>query len=370
VGWLRVAVACAIKAVRSSLTERSVLVQSVTLPVNYLIMMSLFALAGSHAPTAVVMLDHGHYAQQFVAAMREAGSFRITMLSQAQAAARMRQGTLVSTVTIPASFGRAVAHGQAVHVQCQINGIDEDLTADTQRGMRLALTTFYAHAMPGTIPVTASEHNEYSAPAGYILFLALSITVIAFMVSGLLQAGNAAARDWERGTVKEILLAPAPRSAVLAGQMAGAYIAALPAAVIVLGVVTAVNGAWPANPGLVIGAALLTLAVFVAAGTALGTAVKDRSVLAILVRGVPVPLFFLSGVFGALTFQTPAVQAIGASQPVHYAIVLEQMAFRGYGTGTLPLGADAAVLGGYLAVFAVLAAAALRFSGRAIRKAG
>ena len=82
------------------------------------------------------------------------------------------------------------------------------------------------------------------------------------------------------------------------------------------------------------------------------------------------PLFFLSGVFGALTFQTPAVQAIGAFQPVHYAIVLEQMAFRGYGTGTLPLGADAAILGGYLAVFAVLAAAALRFSGRAIRKAG
>jgi hypothetical protein len=178
--------------------------------------------------------------------------------------------------------------------------------------------------MPGTIPVTASEHNEYSAAAGYIPFLAISITVIALMVSGLLQAGNAAARDWERGTVKEILGAPAPRSAILAGQMAGAYLAALPAAVIVLAVVTAVSGAWPANPG----------------------------------------------VFGALTFQTPAVQAIGAFQPVHYAIVLEQMAFRGYGTGTLPLGADAAILGGYAAVFAVLAAAALRFSGRAIRKAG
>ena len=38
------------KDIRSALTERSTLLQSVTLPVNYLIMMSLFVLAGSHAP--------------------------------------------------------------------------------------------------------------------------------------------------------------------------------------------------------------------------------------------------------------------------------------------------------------------------------
>ena len=57
------------KDIRSALTERSTLVQSITLPVNYLIMMSLFVLAGSHAPTAVVMYDHGPYARQFVTTM-------------------------------------------------------------------------------------------------------------------------------------------------------------------------------------------------------------------------------------------------------------------------------------------------------------
>lgn len=368
--WLQAAWACAVRAVRSALTERSVLVQSVTLPVNYLIMMSLFALSGSAAPAAVVLLDHGPYAQQFVTAMRESGSFRVSMLTPAQAAARMSQGTLVAIVTIPATFDRAVQRHQAVRIQTTINGIDQDLTDDAERGMRLALATFYARAKPGMIPITVREHDEYSATTGYIPFLAISITVIALMVSALLQAGNAAARDWERNTVKTILLAPAPRSAVLAGQMAGAYVASLPAAVIVLAVVTAVTGAWPANPGLVIGIALLTLAAFTAAGTALGTAVKDRSVLALLIRGGPVPLFFLSGVFGALTFQTTTIQAIGALQPVHYAIVLEQAAFKGFETGTLPLGDDMLILAGYLAIFAILASAALRFSGRAVRKAG
>lgn len=68
--WLQVAWACAVKDVRIALTERSTLVQSISLPVNYMIMMVLFVLAGSHTPAAVVMHDRGPYAQQFVAALR------------------------------------------------------------------------------------------------------------------------------------------------------------------------------------------------------------------------------------------------------------------------------------------------------------
>ena len=64
------------------------LIQTVSLPVNYLIMMSLFVLAGSHAPTAVVMHDHGPYARQFVAAMRQADSFRLEVETGAAAARR------------------------------------------------------------------------------------------------------------------------------------------------------------------------------------------------------------------------------------------------------------------------------------------
>jgi ABC-type multidrug transport system permease subunit len=77
-----------------------------------------------------------------------------------------------------------------------------------------------------------------------------------------------------------------------------------------------------------------------------------------------VPLFFLSGVFAPLSFQTRAVQDIGQLMPVHWAIVLTQSAFKGFGTGTLPLGTDAAILGGYLTLFAVLSAAALALTRR------
>ncbi len=46
------------------------------LPMNMLILLSLFVLAGSNAPTAVVMEDRGPYAQAFYQAMSQAHSFR------------------------------------------------------------------------------------------------------------------------------------------------------------------------------------------------------------------------------------------------------------------------------------------------------
>ncbi len=360
--WLRVIWACAAKDVRSALTERSTMIQSVSLPINYLIMMSLFALSGSAAPTAVVLLDHGHYAQQFVASMQRSDSFRLRVETPAQASAQMHEGTLVAVVTVPANFDRAVARQQPVRVSMQVNNLDEDLTDDVHRAIRLSVTSFYARTDPKQVSIVTSEQDAYPSDTGYIPFLAISITVIALMVSGLLQAGNAAAREFEKGTIKELLLAPARPWAMLIGRMLGAFLISLPAGIIVVGVVTVVIGGRPADILLVAGVCLLTLAVFVAAGTAFGLLIRDRSAFTILTRAVPVPLFFLSGVFSPLTFQTRAVYDIGVALPVHYAVVLQQLAFKGFRTGTLSPGIDALVLAGYVAAFVLLAVVALRLT--------
>ena len=366
---LRVIWGCAWKDIRSALTERSTLLQSVSLPVNYLIMMSLFVLAGSHAPTAVVMNDHGPYARQFVTAMRQAGSFRLEVTGAAAARQQFRAGSLVAVVTIPAGFDRAVARHQPMAIPVQVNNLDQDLTNDAHRAMRLVVTKFYAHADPALVNIVAENKDAYARDTGYIPFLAMSIIVIALMVSGLLQAGNAASRDWENATIKELLLAPAKEWEILAGRMLGAFMVALPAAAVVLGVVIFVVGDHPARLALTCGVSMLTLAVFVAAGNALGTALKDRSTLAILTRALPVPLFFLSGVFGPIGFQTGVVQAIATVLPIHYAIVLEQLGFKWFTTSTLSPATDALILAGYLVVFICLSGIALRLSRPAAARA-
>jgi ABC-type multidrug transport system permease subunit len=138
--------------------------------------------------------------------------------------------------------------------------------------------------------------------------------------------------------------------------------------VVVVAVVVFVVGDHPARLALTAAVSLLTLAVFVAAGTALGTALKDRSVLAVLTRALPVPLFFLSGVFGPIGFQTGAVQGIATVLPIHYAIVLEQLGFKAFTTSTLSPATDAVVLAGYLVAFLCLSGIALRLSRPAAAK--
>src|ERR1051326_2380643 len=137
---LRVIWACTVKDIKSSLTEWSTLLQTITLPVNYLIMLSLFVLSGSNAPTAVVMLDHGPSAQAFYQAMSRAHSFRLTNMTASQAHAQLLEGKLIAVVTIPPNFDAAISHKRPIQIPVDVNNLNEDLTDDVHRAIRLSIT--------------------------------------------------------------------------------------------------------------------------------------------------------------------------------------------------------------------------------------
>src|SRR5690349_11600261 len=95
---LRVIWACIKKDVRTALTERVFTIVGVFIPVNFLILMSLFVLAGSNAPTAVVMQENGPYARQFYDAMSHAHSFRLQHTTAAEAQHLLETGRIVAVV--------------------------------------------------------------------------------------------------------------------------------------------------------------------------------------------------------------------------------------------------------------------------------
>src|SRR5438309_8927819 len=96
---LRVIWACMKKDIKSALTERIFTILSVFVPVNFLILLSLFVISGGQAPTAVVMNDTGPYAQQFYTAMSQAHSFRLQKASTTEAEQLIQQGHIVAVVT-------------------------------------------------------------------------------------------------------------------------------------------------------------------------------------------------------------------------------------------------------------------------------
>lgn len=82
---VRVIWACMKKDIKTALSERAFTIIGVFLPLNVLILLSLFVVGGGHAPTAVVMYDTGPYAQQFYNAMNSAHSFSLQKASASQA---------------------------------------------------------------------------------------------------------------------------------------------------------------------------------------------------------------------------------------------------------------------------------------------
>ncbi|GCE21579.1 ABC transporter permease [Dictyobacter kobayashii] len=359
---LRVIWACMLKDIKSTLTERTFTIISIFVPLNVLILLSLFVLAGSQAPTAVVMHDTGPYAQQFYSAMSHAHSFRLRTASATEAQQLIETGKIVAVVTIPADFDARIHQNQPVQVGVQINNLNTDFTNDIRRAIPLSITTFYSKAFPTLVVVTPHESDLQPQDTDYVPYLAVSILVVGLTLGGILQAGTAASREYENMTIKELLLSPASRWAITVGKMLGAFIVSLASAVVVLLVLILVIGIWPAHWGEMIGITLLTLLLFVALGTLLGTLIKQRQPVLVLSFGTAIPLFFISGAFGPLSFTTPAIQVIAQIFPMYYAIVLQQHAFHNFILNTYGLGTNALILAAYALVIIILTAIVLRRS--------
>src|SRR5438876_11354796 len=137
---LRVIWACMKKDIKSALTERVFTIIGIFVPVNVLILMSLFVLSGGQAPTAVVMHDTGPYAQQFYDAMAHAHSFILQKNSAQEAEALIQAGRIVTVITIPADFDARIQRNEPVQVDVQINNLNTDFTNDIRRGVPLSIT--------------------------------------------------------------------------------------------------------------------------------------------------------------------------------------------------------------------------------------
>lgn len=359
----RVIRATAVKDVKSALTERTFTILGVLIPLNFLLLFLLFVLTGGEAPTAVVVQERGPYAQQFVAALRGAHSFILQETNARQAQQRMQQGRIVAIITVPASFDADLRAGRQTALPVTINNLDVDFTNDIRRAVPLAITSFYAAAFPNQVVVQAHEVDAYAQDTGYVQYLAVSILVIGVLLGGLLQASTGAAREYERGTITELLLAPVSPWAIQAGKILGALAVNALSVLVVLVVVVLGLRVWPAHWGELLGFALLLMVLFTALGTLAGSLIRRQQAAIPLCLGLALPLFFLSGAFGPANWGDQVVYAVARLEPVYYAIAVFQQAFHGFVTTPTSPTANAAVLVAFALAALALSAAAVRGRG-------
>ena len=190
---------------------------------------------------------------------------------------------------------------------------------------------------PQAGPVFAGDYLTYMAPG------AAALAVLSSAVMG----GAALLQERLSGVLRQYLVAPVPRSAILAGTVGSAVTKAVLQAVLVLLLAGLVGARWQVEASLAVAAfAGLAALAMGFAGLAAFFASRAPSMAAFhgLITLFNVPLLFASNALYPLEGQPPWLRTVAMVNPTSYAIELLRLAL---GTGPnelLGVGGNLAVL--------------------------
>lgn len=315
-------------------------------PLGFLLVSALGAAAVGRSPVALVTLDSGAKGQQMAQIIHNADVFRITDASPQHAQVLLNNIDVVAIITIPADFTQRVDAHRSAPIDVTVNNLNLDFTNDIRRAVPDVITQYYqAHGRASPILVTMHETDLRSRDVQLFQYAVLPTMLLLLMVSGLINGGLSTAHEWERNTVKELLLSPTARGAIIAGKVLAGFVITF-----VLGTLVLLLGdllGWTQPQGIYWANTLLIIALVSLFSSGLGVAIaaalrRIQVVIAISIN-VSLYLFFLAGGIGVLAFEPGWLQTIAAFVPLTYGRhALEQAIFY---SSSDQLGLDVTVLG-------------------------
>src|SRR5438128_3325345 len=202
---------------------------------------------------------------------------------------------------------------------------------------------------------------QRAGEGSYIQFMAPGVIGMAVLFTAMF-SGIAMLWDRQFGFLKETLVAPVPRLAIMIGRtLGGATVAVLQGTLIF--VVTLVAGFRPASV-LAVPLAFLLIAliavVFAALATAIGSTIKEMQGFQMVMNFLVMPIFFLSAAIYPLQGLPRVLAALTRLDPLTYGVDGMRGLLIGRGSAHLGVAFDVAVLLSVGVVF--VAAGAWRFS--------
>jgi ABC-2 type transport system permease protein len=306
----------------------------------------LGAQAVGRSPVALVVQDSGPQGLQIAQAIRDADVFRLQEVDAAQAQVLLKNLDVVAVVSIPAGFSQHVVAHQSATVDVTVNNLNLDFTNDIRRAVPDAITRYYAaEGNQSPVKISMDEHNLRARDIQLFQYSVLPIVILLLIISGLITGGNAAAREWESATVKELLLSPAPGGAIIAGKVLAGFLTSFGLGMLVL--LAAFGLGWIYPQGIYWLNATLVVGLVALFGASLGVAIGAalRRIMPVIAVSINLSfyLFFLAGGMGVLAFEPEWLQNIAAFVPLTYGTHALQMALF-YNSADL-LGRDVLVLG-------------------------
>jgi ABC-type multidrug transport system permease subunit len=329
-------------------------------PLFFLIVQALGAEAVGRSPVALVVEDRGPEGARIAQTIRAADVFRLREVNAQQAQTLLRNLDVVAAITIPGGFTAQVQAHQPAPIDVTVNNLNLDFTNDIRRAVPDTITQYYEQqGAASPIKITMREQDLRPRDVELFQYAVLPTIVLLLTISGVMTSGLSAAREWEQRTVKELLLAPVPGGAIIAGKVLAGFVTTFVLGLVVLGLGTALGWIHPAGLGWLTTLLIMALVALFAAGLGVAIGVSLRRVMPVIAVAINVALylFFLAGGVGVLAFEPEWLQTIAAFVPLTYGTHALQMALfynsadaLGQDVAVLALAALATVIAGSLAV--------------------
>ncbi len=315
------------------------------LPVNLLLLLSLFALTGYNAPTALVVQEDTPLARAYVQALRDAyNSFELRPMDVDTARRQLRAAKLVAIIEIPPGFDAGVRAGRTVPVNLTIDNVNLDLTEDVRRAVPAAAALFAAREGFPQVRLRADLHNRHPKDTGYVEYLGVSAIALAACIAGGVLGGTVTAREWETGVARMLLVSPRGATVVLAGRLLAAGIVATIASVITGLVVWFGYGVPPQHPVEAVAGIVATVAASTLIGGLVGARVRRVLPIAPLLIGATLPFYLDSGALEPQRFDGEWLFRIAHVSPAYYGVGIMEHAFHDLAVTPEPVWVLAAVL--------------------------
>jgi ABC-2 type transport system permease protein len=344
-----------IQMARSPILVVLTIIQAIT----FLLLVSLFGLTGSMAPTAIINSDNGAYANIFIKNLESTHhSFRLEPMTTSSAQQLLNQGKLVAIITIPQGFSQSIMQGQSVPVNVDVDNVDADLTDDIQRALPSAIVAFGKQLHFPGIRVHVNEQDVLKQDTGFIPYLIVSALALdAFVIAGILGA-VAVAREYEIGTFKMLTLSPINPLVPFIGRMLAADTVAFLSILVSAEIVIIGYKVVPLHPLEMIGTLLTCIIIFGCIGAVVGAGLKKTLPIAALIFGLALPLYIDSGALEPERFDGNVIWTFAHLSPIYYAVGLLENAFHGFHVTPEPVSVDFLLLIAW-AIFMILITSSL-----------
>lgn len=342
------------------------MVISVIIPLVFIFFYSLVIPVSATNPIVVADEDRTWVSSQFIDSMEdihstEAPYYEIVTTDANRARAAFDEGSALALVVIPQGFSDRVAAGDA-HVELHVNNINSDYSKNLRLRLDRATRTFNDDLVGPVVDIhETSWLPDDPTMLGYI---STSLLLFGVLYAAMVNTGLNVASEWNDRTVKNLLLSPSGRGALVAGKVASGLGQSLLSIMLVL-VVLLVGFEFRPQGNPLLMAGIVVLVMLLGAGIGALVAVLSKKTLAVAsgLITIAVLFFLVSGNEESLRGlawgqPTTALWQFSLALPPTYAFTAARSLFL---TGdSTNLVRDLLIVAGSAAVVLVLAATALR----------